>query len=74
MTEERVQQLEERLAEETQRLEKLYVAYRRIEEELQEKNAIIDVLEKEAIDKEICLLYTSPSPRDQRGSRMPSSA
>ena len=23
---------------------------------------------------EICLLYTSPSPRDQRGSRMPSSA
>ena len=27
-------------------------------------------------DKEIktCLLYTSPSPRDQRGSRMPSSA
>ena len=24
--------------------------------------------------KAICLLYTSPSPRDQRGSRMPSSA
>ena len=23
---------------------------------------------------EICLLYTSPSPRDQRGTRMPSSA
>ena len=23
---------------------------------------------------EHCLLYTSPSPRDQRGSRMPSSA
>ena len=23
---------------------------------------------------EPCLLYTSPSPRDQRGSRMPSSA
>ena len=23
---------------------------------------------------EYCLLYTSPSPRDQRGSRMPSSA
>ena len=29
--------------------------------------------EDEAIAK-ICLLYTSPSPRDQRGSRMPSSA
>ena len=25
-------------------------------------------------DKNACLLYTSPSPRDQRGSRMPSSA
>ena len=24
--------------------------------------------------KQTCLLYTSPSPRDQRGSRMPSSA
>ena len=24
--------------------------------------------------KDVCLLYTSPSPRDQRGSRMPSSA
>ena len=38
--------------------------------------------EKQLIDDEIvtlkskgaCLLYTSPSPRDQRGSRMPSSA
>ena len=30
----------------------------------------------EALKKtiETCLLYTSPSPRDQRGSRMPSSA
>ena len=26
------------------------------------------------IDYDRCLLYTSPSPRDQRGSRMPSSA
>ena len=26
------------------------------------------------IHRGICLLYTSPSPRDQRGSRMPSSA
>ena len=25
-------------------------------------------------ETEACLLYTSPSPRDQRGSRMPSSA
>ena len=28
----------------------------------------------EYINRMICLLYTSPSPRDQRGSRMPSSA
>ena len=26
------------------------------------------------IDGDICLLYTSPSPRDKRQSRMPSSA
>ena len=26
------------------------------------------------IENKLCLLYTSPSPRDQRGSRMPSSA
>ena len=32
-------------------------------------------IERANIDlSEICLLYTSPSPRDQRGSRMPSSA
>ena len=30
-----------------------------------------DILESDIYD---CLLYTSPSPRDQRGSRMPSSA
>ena len=29
---------------------------------------------KASINTSICLLYTSPSPRDQRGSRMPSSA
>ena len=28
----------------------------------------------EAEQAMVCLLYTSPSPRDQRGSRMPSSA
>ena len=28
----------------------------------------------ESSNKKDCLLYTSPSPRDQRGSRMPSSA
>ena len=31
-------------------------------------------IEAEGADDVPCLLYTSPSPRDQRGSRMPSSA
>ena len=33
-----------------------------------------DLKAGETLDGEGCLLYTSPSPRDQRGSRMPSSA
>ena len=37
-----------------------------------EKERLVPMGE-EALDW-ICLLYTSPSPRDQRGSRMPSSA
>ena len=32
----------------------------------------VTIIPKESI--KACLLYTSPSPRDQRGSRMPSSA
>ena len=31
-------------------------------------------LERYGAQYNVCLLYTSPSPRDQRGSRMPSSA
>ena len=31
-------------------------------------------LVKDYMNTRVCLLYTSPSPRDQRGSRMPSSA
>ena len=38
--------------------------------EEQRNDAIID----EVLLVSSCLLYTSPSPRDQRGSRMPSSA
>ena len=39
-------------------------------------NDPIDIIDRPAILTEFktCLLYTSPSPRDQRGSRMPSSA
>ena len=35
---------------------------------------IVDLGRTEAVIPYSCLLYTSPSPRDQRGSRMPSSA
>ena len=42
---------------------------------------VSDPLKKIGFDERVvnyqgddCLLYTSPSPRDQRGSRMPSSA
>ena len=36
---------------------------------------LIDAFQLATMDiPEVCLLYTSPSPRDQRGSRMPSSA
>ena len=34
----------------------------------------VGILSRVNIEVEGCLLYTSPSPRDQRGSRMPSSA
>ena len=36
-------------------------------------NAVNEVLHLDGLST-YCLLYTSPSPRDQRGSRMPSSA
>ena len=43
-----------------------------------EYNDINDILElmniKCFVENNICLLYTSPSPRDKRQSRMPSSA
>ena len=43
---------------------------------LQKKNREAKLKEHELEAKQIisCLLYTSPSPRDQRGSRMPASA
>ena len=37
---------------------------------------VVGIIPQNLFTKEVthCLLYTSPSPRDQRGSRMPSSA
>ena len=34
----------------------------------------LDDIEKKSPEYIVCLLYTSPSPRDKRQSRMPSSA
>ena len=42
--------------------------------ELVEMFEVMAELECMAVRLATCLLYTSPSPRDQRGSRMPSSA
>ena len=37
--------------------------------------ALVDVdLDVDLVDVDLCLLYTSPSPRDRQKSRMPSSA
>ena len=44
------------------------------EEEDEDGEVIEDGDEEVDEDDDDCLLYTSPSPRDQRGSRMPSSA
>ena len=33
-----------------------------------------DLENETVVEDDVCLLYTSPSPRDQRGPRMPSSA
>jgi len=43
---------------------------------LAERGLLPDLLHTSLLRRAIhtCLLYTSPSPRDQRGSRMPSSA
>ena len=38
------------------------------------QHSILDALILKKVRGAFCLLYTSPSPRDQRGSRMPSSA
>ena len=44
-----------------------------LKKQISEMNARIEKLEK-IIESKVCLLYTSPSPRDRSVSRMPSSA
>ena len=38
------------------------------------RNAVIGKVHRLKLSGRVCLLYTSPSPRDKRQSRMPSSA
>ena len=42
--------------------------------EQQKRDGTLDSAEIQAAANSICLLYTSPSPRDPKKSRMPSSA
>ena len=45
-----------------------------VNKKMYKETVYLDPIEKAQDMSRICLLYTSPSPRDQRGSRMPSSA
>ena len=47
---------------------------RQIPSRLVSRGDVFESLGASALQRFLCLLYTSPSPRDQRGSRMPSSA
>ena len=46
----------------------------KLREMAQELNLVIKEVELDVSDTDSCLLYTSPSPRDPKTSRMPSSA
>ena len=45
-----------------------------IDDRVNRSKRLFKIIGYDGIDLDTCLLYTSPSPRDQRGSRMPSSA
>ena len=47
--------------------------YKFVKGDIADRKFVFDLFEKEKPDI-VCLLYTSPSPRDKRQSRMPSSA
>ena len=69
------------LNRQTEQFSKMIMAFgNRLDSDIQEMkkdvNAVNGKIDSAVlkVDEKICLLYTSPSPRDQRGSRMPSSA
>ena len=45
-----------------------------LQRQLNDLNDLKEMFRLPKPENKDCLLYTSPSPRDQRGSRMPSSA
>ena len=63
--------------EEAIKIGTIHGAYASYEEDIKgslEVGKLADLVVLGSDITKICLLYTSPSPRDQRGSRMPSSA
>ena len=48
--------------------------YKKLVDESEGKIVGVSLIERFDFYKRACLLYTSPSPRDKRQSRMPSSA
>ena len=58
-------------------IERLIEKYKEGNSTLNEEQFLFEHIKSSEPSLEVwstCLLYTSPSPRDQRGSRMPSSA
>ena len=45
-----------------------------LEENKKPENETVEVQNETTTEDNVCLLYTSPSPRDRQKSRMPSSA
>ena len=56
------------------RTEKAWDKLRNLERQMEKAQRAYNQAHRVMLDLQLCLLYTSPSPRDQRGSRMPSSA
>ena len=63
----------ERRPLDSRRMELFKLPQERGESMVQYSNRILDIADKCDLN-DICLLYTSPSPRDRQKSRMPSSA
>ena len=74
-TKQTIEKKHEALKEEFAKIQSTFFIVNKSDEfyEFLTSNAIKHNVKIVSLNK-VCLLYTSPSPRDQRGSRMPSSA